>query len=470
MTSAARTFATIASTAPPSGRPARLERAVVLGGSVAGLLAARVLADHAETVVVIERDPVATAGLGARRGVPQSSQVHALLRGGAQQLERWFPGFAARAVAAGAQRVPPTRQALYTDGVSVPGVSEVLTATRPFLEHQVREHVRELPNVRFTTGRVTGLEFDDTAVTGARFESEGTGGREAADLVVDATGRASRVSDWLTAAGWDAPPMTRQVTGINYATAFFRRPPGEHDVLAAVALVSPEVGGDLASATFTAVEEDRWIVLMAGFGECRPGHTADDMVRRGRHYFPAPFGRVVSNELLGDVVTYRQGDSRRRDWAKAARVPARLLAVGDAAASFNPIYGQGMSAAALHASCLSQFLRSGADLDAPARGFFDLQRVVVDAAWSISTGGDRSRPSIARPPQGLERLSAGLLGLVLDATVVDPVVARTFDGVAQMVEPPAALATPGVLWRSLRARRLPRPQPTAPLEPTGRTR
>lgn len=468
MTSAARTFARISSVSPPPGTPVRFGRAVVLGGSVAGLLAARVLAEHADSVLVIERD-AATEELGARRGVPQSSQVHALLRGGAQQLERWFPGFAARAVAAGAQRVPADRQALYTDGVAKTGLSELLTSTRPFLEHQVREHVRELPGVRFRTAHVTGLEFGGGAVTGVRCVSDGVEEHVPADLVVDATGRASRVPDWLGAAGWDAPPLTRQVTGINYATAFFRRPPGEPPVGAAVALVRPRTGGDLAGATFTPVEDDRWIVLLAGFGRCRPGRTAEDLVRRCRRDFPEPFGRVAAEELLGDVVTYHQGDSRRRDWSRAARLPARLLAVGDAVASFNPVYGQGMSSAALHASCLSMMLRSGADLDAPARDLFDLQRVVVDAAWTISTGGDRSRPSIDQPPRGLERLVAGLLDVVVDATVVDPVVSRAFDEVAQMVGHPARLLTPGVVVRSLSARRLPRPHPTPPLEPATQT-
>ncbi|NIZ90209.1 NAD(P)/FAD-dependent oxidoreductase [Kineococcus rubinsiae] len=467
MTSAARTFASISSVTPPPGAPARLGRAVVLGGSVAGLLAARVLAEHADRVVVIERDP-ATDHPGARRGVPQSSQVHALLRGGAVQLERWFPGFADRAVAAGAQRVPADRLAIYTDGVAAPGNSDLLTSTRPFLEHQVRELVRGLPGVELVTGRVTGLDLGGDAVTGVRYEADGAPRHLAADLVVDASGRASRVSDWLSAAGWNAPPLTRQVTGINYATAFFRRPPGEQDVSAAVALVTPETGGDLGGATFTPVEEDRWIVLLAGFGECRPGRTAEDMVRRCRQEFPEPFGRVASGELLGDVATYRQGDSRRRDWAAAARLPAGLLAVGDAVASFNPIYGQGMTSAALHASCLSRWLRSGADLGAPARAFFALQKVVVDAAWDLSSGGDRSRPSVNRPPRGLERVTAGLIDLVVDATVVDPVVARAFDGVTQMVEHPQTLASPGILWRSLRARRTPRPQPTPALEPADR--
>ncbi|PRY31813.1 FAD-dependent oxidoreductase [Pseudosporangium ferrugineum] len=465
MASAARTFATIGSVEPPTGAPAGLDRVVVLGGSMAGLLAARVLADHAATVVVIERDTL-TDVVAPRRGVPQGTQVHALLQAGGRQLERWFPGFDAGARAAGAQPISPQQWASYTDGVRKPvaPIGDALTATRPFLEQQVRERVRELPNVKIINGRVTGLDFNATEVTGVRYESDGDGGHEPADLVVDATGRASKVSDWLTAAGWDAPPMTRQITGINYATAFFRRPPGRPDIGAALCALTPAKGGDLAGVAFSAVENDRWIVMMGGYGTCRPGETAEDLIRRCRQDFPEPFGRAVSHGIIGDVITYRQADSRRRDWAKAGRLPARLLAVGDAVASFNPIYGQGMSSAALHASCLSMFLRSGPDLTAPARPFFDLQQVVVDAAWATSTAGDRARPSINLPPRGLERVRASLAGMVVEATTVDPVLALGFAKVTQMIEHPAVLATPGSLWRAWRARSVPRPRPVPPLE------
>jgi 2-polyprenyl-6-methoxyphenol hydroxylase-like FAD-dependent oxidoreductase len=465
--SKARTFARIGSTEPPPGAPPQLDTAVVLGGSIAGMMAARVLADHAQTVVVVERDAPSTDN-SPRHGVPQGTQVHALLPGGNRQMERWFPGFTAEAVAAGAFPATAEQRAAYIDGVpKVRGSSvDMLTATRPFIERQIRRRLLALPNVKALTARVTGLEFSDAAVTAVRYESGGTAGVEPASFVVDAMGRASRLSDWLEAAGWDRPPMTRQITGINYATAFFRRPPGPPTLNAVLALCSAKVGGDLGGATFAAVEDGRWIVMMGGYGECRPGNTIEDMIRRCRRDFPAEFGRVVDNELVSDVVNYRQADSRRRDFAAATHFPARLVAVGDAVASFNPIYGQGMSSAALHASCLSMFLHSGQDLDAAARHFFDLQQVVVDAAWGISTGGDLARPAVVAPrPRGY-RFTSWLSQQIIDATVTDARVSRLFDEVTHMVRHPDELAAPAVLSRALAARRHRRPAPAAPLEPS----
>jgi 2-polyprenyl-6-methoxyphenol hydroxylase-like FAD-dependent oxidoreductase len=462
--SPAKTFAEIGSDAPPAGPRAGLGTAIVLGGSVAGLLAARVLADHAGTVLVIERD-VLTPGGDGRRGVPQSSQVHALLAGGSRQLERWFPGFTARAVAAGASLVPPERQAMYIDGVrKVLGADiSLLSGTRPFLEGRMRAELLELPNVKVVTGQVTGLEFGATAVTAVRYESDGAAGREPADLVVDAMGRASRLSAWLESAGWERPPVVRVTTGINYATAFFHRPAGDHPYGTSLAVPRRELAREVGGAVFSAVEGDRWIAMMGGYGDFRPGSTAADMVRRFRTELPAPFGHVAANEMIGDVTTYRQADSRRRDFWACERLPARLAVVGDAVASFNPLYGQGMSSAALHASALSMFLRSAPDLDAPAREFLALQRVIVDAAWQISASEDRPEQEKRRTPAS-ERLARRIVDLIIQASVTDAPVNAAFQEVTQMLRHPGTLAGPKVIWRAWRARNNPLPAPTPPLE------
>jgi 2-polyprenyl-6-methoxyphenol hydroxylase-like FAD-dependent oxidoreductase len=464
MSSPARRFAEIVSDKPAAGPRAELGTAIVLGGSVAGMLAARVLAEHAEAVLIIERD-VMTEGVGGRHGVPQSSQVHALLAGGSRQLERWFPGFIARSVAAGASLVPPERQAQYVDGVrKVAGADiSLLSGTRPFLEHRIRAELVKLPNVKVITGRVTGLEIGATAVDAVRYESNRVAGRESADLVVDAMGRASRLSAWLESAGWQRPPVVRMTTGINYATAFFHRPPGEHPYATALAIPGDILDEEVGGAVFSAVEGDRWIAMMGGYGDFRPGSTAEDMIRRFRTRLPEPFGHVAANEMIGDVTTYRQADSRRRDYWACERLPARLAVVGDAVASFNPLYGQGMSSAALHASALSMFLRSSPDLDAPARDFFALQRVIVDAAWQISTSVDRTGPEERdRMPVG-DRLARRIVDLIIRASVTDSAVNTAFHEVTQMLRHPSTLFDPRVVWRAWWARKNPRPAPTPPL-------
>ncbi|MBT0772271.1 hypothetical protein KIH74_25220 [Kineosporia sp. J2-2] len=465
MTTAASTFHAITSAGPPVTPPAKsLGTAVVLGGSIAGLLAARVLADHAATVLVMERDELPEGGV-PRKGVPQGGQAHVLLAAGGGFLERWFPGFTDRAIEAGACLVTTDRVAVYDDGVPRVNGADVrrLALTRPFLEDLVRAELRAVPNVKSLTGRVTGLEFGDTAVTAVTYESAGVSGVEPADLVVDAMGRASRVSDWLEEAGWDRPPMVRVISGVNYATAFFRRPPGTPGVGLAMNLTGSKYGGAASGAIAMAVENDRFIVVQGGYGDFRPGSTAADMVARCRTEHPEPFGRAVEGEMLGEVATFRQADSRRRDFCSCERLPARLVPVGDAVASFNPLYAQGISSASLHAGALSLFLRSEPDLDVPARAFLDLQRVVVDAAWSISTTGDAAAAAGAGTRTLAQRVSGWLVARVVAASMTDAPVNRVFVEVTQMLRHPSELARPGILLRSLLAARHRRPDPVPPL-------
>ncbi|MFK3985258.1 FAD-dependent oxidoreductase [Micromonospora sp. NPDC050397] len=456
---AAMTFAEIGSVEPSTGRPTRLGTAVVLGGSVAGMLAARVLADHAEQVIVIERDSAPEDGVG-RNGVPQGSQAHLLLPAAERQLERWFPGFAEDAVSAGATQAPSHRRSVFLDGMRRAEGAPVhlLSATRPLIEHKIRQRLDAVPNVRTVTAQVTGLTVDDTRVTAVQAIAGDVLTSYPADLVVDATGRGSRLGSWLEAAGRPKPALIRQVSGVNYATIFLRRQDGPAPYDTSLAIVSPRVGGDFGMAFFGAVENDRWILTMAGYGECRPGATVEDMLRRCREDLPAPFGQLADNEPVTDVTTYRIADSRRRDFLGTPHLPAGLIAVGDAVASFNPVYGQGISSATLHASCLSMFLHSGQPISEPARHFFDLQRVVVDAAWDLSTFADLARPSVTAPrPRGY-RVTRWLSGRISAATLVDPVVSRRFEEVSYMLRHPSDLRTGDMLGRALRARR---PKPGA---------
>jgi 2-polyprenyl-6-methoxyphenol hydroxylase-like FAD-dependent oxidoreductase len=205
-----------------------------------------------------------------------------------------------------------------------------------------------------------------------------------------------------------------------------------------------------------AVEDDRWLVLVAGYGDDRPSREIEDFRRRCREDFPPVFGQVAERaELIGDVLTYHQADSRRRDYDELERFPAGLVVAGDAVASFNPIYGQGMTSAALHASCLSAYLRSGPSLDKPARAYFEQVRVVVDAAWQVSTFADLELPHVNGPfPRGY-RLVKWFSGLIFQGAAVDSQLNDQFNRVTTMLAHPNSLARPRTVLRALRCRLLP---------------
>ncbi|GAA1554774.1 FAD-dependent oxidoreductase [Kribbella sancticallisti] len=460
--SAAQRYARISTAERPADTRVMMRRAIVLGASMAGLMAARVLSDHADEVLVIERDDSADSAL-PRPGVPQGTQVHALLPAGQAQLDRWFPGFTAEVVAAGAVDPPPTGVQTFVNGIRRPAspretLGQALVSTRPFLESQVRRRTLEIGNIKLVHGRADGLDFTGDRVTAVRYHPTGEDGivTEVADLVVDATGRSSRLSDWLGAAGWPRPALTRMPIKLNYATALFKRDPAVCDVWVSVAQTQPSSGQTARMGGVLAVEDDRWLVLVAGYADDRPSRDVEEFRTRCREDFPPAFGQIADRgELVGEVITYHQADSRRRDYDRLERFPAGLIVAGDAVASFNPIYGQGMTSATLHASCLSAYLRSGPSLDEPAREYFEQVRVVVDAAWQVSTFADLELPHVNGPfPRGY-RLVKWFSDLIFQAAAHDNRLNDQFNRVTTMLDHPTALARPLTLLRALRRTYLP---------------
>jgi 2-polyprenyl-6-methoxyphenol hydroxylase-like FAD-dependent oxidoreductase len=449
--SAIAAFTRLVEARPPERPSIWFNTTCVLGGSIAGLLAARVLADHARSVVVIERDAVNAEGR-SRAGVPQDRQVHVLLPGGRRWLEHWLPGLTRDLQNHGAVLSGPGQFVQYTDGRPQIHEHPLLTASRPLLESRIRARVLALPNVATRRSQVTGLEYRDGRVTAVRCRSSQAGHVLPADLVVDAMGRASRVAGWLEDDGYDAPPLQRLATSINYASALFKRtrPPA---LTAAVALFSPPYPVDgIAVAGLGAIEHEQWLVLLMGYDDSRPGRTLEAF-QDSCAKLPPVFGEAARDAVTGEIFTYHQADSRRRDFAGLARFPAGLLSVGDAVASFNPIYAQGISAAALHASCLSEYLSTEPIPGRPATAFFDLERLVVDAAWTLSAGGDAARLDAltgAQVPQDISR-QRWALNQLIQASPADQVVARAVNDVTFMLAHPDTLADPALLNRAIAA-------------------
>ncbi|MBL7255472.1 FAD-dependent oxidoreductase [Paractinoplanes lichenicola] len=462
--SAADRFALLSTAEPPSGQRVLFERAVVLGGSIAGLMAARVLSDHAEQVLIIERDDLAeldapddqiaadpAGAVAPRPGVPQGSQVHALLPSGLTQLERFFPGFVDEALAAGAVNPPPGTSHFYMDGKlrdepPTGPAAQALISSRPFLEALIRHRVLGLANVRTVKGRAEGLILHGEAVAGVRHSD---GREEKADFVVDATGRSSRLGDWLEGHGFAKPPMQRMGIKLNYATALFHRP-ADAAVWTCISIANPGPGKVARIGGYTPIEGDRWTVLVSGYDDDRPGRDASEFRQRCVDDFPPEFGAVATTAAqVGDVITYHQADSRRRDFHKLTRFPARLIAAGDAVASFNPVYGQGMTSATLHASALSEYLRGGPDLAKPALSYFQDVKVIVDAAWQVSTMADLALPHVDGPyPKGYKAIQ-WVTGLIFKASMRDQSINQRLGQVTTMLEHPSALAQPRFLLRAL---------------------
>jgi 2-polyprenyl-6-methoxyphenol hydroxylase-like FAD-dependent oxidoreductase len=422
------------------------EHAIVIGGSMAGLLAARVLADRCKRVTLIDLDTFPEVG-HQRRGVPQGVHTHALLCSGRRVIDRLLPGFSAECLAAGA--VPGDVCAdgrWYFEGGRLAKCSsglEGLLVSRPLLEGIVRSRVLKIANLDvIQNGVVDSLIFseDKRAVTGVRANGEAL----SAGVVLDATGRGSHSPAWLEANGYAKPEEERVEVGIGYTTRLFRRSPDQLNGDGAV-VICPTPEGK-RGGVMCAQEGLRWTVtLIAHFGNYAPSEL-DGFVEFARN-LPAPdiYETIRNSEPIGEPQSARFPASLRRRYERLEKFPDGYFVFGDAICSFNPIYAQGMSVAALQAEALEASLEHGVS----ARDFFRRAAKVVDSPWSIAVGSDL-RISETKGPRskGVEFIN-WYMAKLHKAAHRDPAASVAFLRVANLVAPPPSVMHPKVAMRVL---------------------
>jgi 2-polyprenyl-6-methoxyphenol hydroxylase-like FAD-dependent oxidoreductase len=431
------------------------EHAVVLGGSIAGLLAARVLADRYASVTLVERDRL-PAGAEHRRSVPHGHHVHGMLPRGLQILEELLPGFTQRVVSAGGLAGDVLANVRwYLNGRLLRRAETGLTAlsaSRPLLEAAIRERVRALPNVTVLDGydvvglcASAGLERITAAtVTGP------TGGdirTVPADLVVDATGRGSRTPRWLAELGYEPPPIDRVVVGLSYSSCLFEEPDGMFgdDIV----VVTARFPGQRRSSVMQRLEGGRVLVTLAGVLGERPPDTLDGFPGYARTLaMPDTYEMVRAAKPIGAPVPFRCPTYVRHRYEQLTRFPAGLLIAGDANCSFNPVYGQGMGVAAMNALALRDELEHGGEPD-PYRYFLAVSRT-LEAPWRLAVGADLALPGVTGPVLPDSPLTGEYLGRLQLAATEDTEVAAAFLRVTSLVDPPAALLRPDIVERVIR--------------------
>jgi 2-polyprenyl-6-methoxyphenol hydroxylase-like FAD-dependent oxidoreductase len=426
--------------------------AVVLGGSIGGLLAARALSDAFDRVTVIERDSL--AGTGQRKGVPQGHHAHAILAKGREVVEELFPGLTQDLAAAGALPIDLPNDLHWHNGPRpfrrAPSDLLALGLSRPALEDYLRARVRALSNVEVRGGHeAVGLVATDDrrVVTGATVIGVDTGRPEdlAADLVVDATGRSNRSAVWLSRLGYDAPVEDTVKAGIVYATREYRRRPLPSGLAGVVTGVSPAYPYGVA---LLPLEGDRWILTLAGFSDDVPPTDVagfNDFACR----FPIEDVHDIVHHAppLTAPKPYRVPASVRRRYERLRRLPEGYLAFGDALCSFNPIYGQGMTVAAVEAAVLRDCLRErGPGLP---RRFYRQAARIIDIPWDIAVGGDLAFPAVVGRRTLKIRILNAYMRKVLRAAEADPAVSLAFLQAINLTHPPQRLFAPGLLRRVL---------------------
>lgn len=407
------TLSSIARTQPES--PILREHAVVIGASMAGLLASRVLSDYFQRVTLIDRDDLPEQ-VENRQGVPQGRHLHTLLVRGEQIISNLFPGIDTELVQAGATKLDMPGDVLWFQegGYKIRFNSGIIALfmSRPLLEYYVRRRVLAVENLtclQHCDVKHLNASSDHTRVTGVKIQQRTAGSTEvslAADLVVDATGRASRSPKWLEALGYPRPEESAVKVDITYTSRTYRQ---NRDLLPnAKGLVILPAPPDVKRAGgLFPIEGGRWILTLAGWlGEQAPRDEQGFLEFAKGLASPDIYHVISRAEPLSDFVVHRFPSSLHHHYERMTRFPEGYLVTGDALCSFDPVYGQGMSVSAMEAEALDRCLEQASQrnsLQGLSHDFFHEAVQAIKNPWMLAVGEDFRFPGVTGPkPVGID--------------------------------------------------------------------
>jgi 2-polyprenyl-6-methoxyphenol hydroxylase-like FAD-dependent oxidoreductase len=441
------------------------EHAVVCGGSMAGLLAAKALSDFYRSVTVVERDEL-PQGTFQRRGVSQGRHLHTMLSGGIPYLVGLFPGVLDDLTDAGAivleRPDDPTlfhlsigeRVFCQSGRFTRSGDMVVVLASRPLLEGVIRRRVRQIANIALLDGHdaaetVIGPSGRVSAVRVANRETR-LETLLTADLVVDATGRAARTPAFLETNGYQRPIERRYPIGLTYSSQFFRLPPGgltEKAVIDIPTLERP------AGAGLLAYEDETVIVTLIGYAGYRTPTELSGFLDSVADCLPPKVSAALhASEPIGGVSVQHYPVSVWRRYDKLKRFPLGYLVMGDAICSFNPVFGQGMTSAAVQASVLRKCL--SCSTDELSRRFFRASAKKLAPMWLANWTTDYTiMPTNKKAQLKLKKLANLGMDKVWEAATADTMLAETIFRQMQHLDPPTALWKPATLRRVIAGNR-----------------
>jgi 2-polyprenyl-6-methoxyphenol hydroxylase-like FAD-dependent oxidoreductase len=421
------------------------QRAVVCGAGMGGLLAARVLSEFYGTVTVVERDKLPDAA-DQRRGVPQGRHFHVLWSRGAEELARLFPGIHDDLIAAGAEvcddgdlsrvSIRLAGHELSREGkLSDPSAVKLHLLSRPLLESHVRRRVSAIDNVEILDGHdfVDPIAPNPRRVTGANIVDRDSGAKRElnADLLVDAMGRSARTPAFLDGLGYGRPVAERSTTNANYTSLLLRIPEGIIKERMTFVVPAPKkpTGG-----AFSVYEHDTWIFTLTRLADNEPPNDLTGMIRMATQFAPPALLRALKRgEPIGEISVFRYPGAIWRRYDQMDRFPAGFLVFGDAICSTNPIYGQGMTVAALEATALQDCLADGnGDL---SRRFFAAAAEQIGPMWASNQFNDLYMDS-GDPDHAASKELLEFREAVLSAAESSPALTEKLYRSMNLVDPP----------------------------------
>lgn len=435
--------------------------AIIIGGSMSGLLAARILSDHFDTVTIIERDTL-PENAEYRSGTPQAHHLHALLAHGQRLMEDMFPNIQQDFDEAGAIRMrwgldTSTRVASgWIDRFDANIESHVIS--RITLEWVVRNRIYKIPNIAFMTEQqVNNLLTNDskTQIIGVRTTSRKTHEEHNlyADLVVDASGRGSKSMKWLQDMGYSAPTETIINSYLGYATRWYELPENTTYDWVSLLLQSNPKEGLYRGGGALIIEGNRAVVTVAGMNKDYPPTDEAGFLEFAKSLVePTIYEFIKDLKPISPIYGYRRTENRLRHYEKLERMPQGFIVMGDAVCGFNPIYGQGMTSAAIQANQLAQLLDGSGVADVVTNPLAFQKRVAkaVNGAWLMATGEDLRYPGTdGATPNAIDRATQRYMDWMVLAMIHDDVLSTAFVNAMNLTIHPLRLFHPKYVVRVL---------------------
>ena len=434
------------------------QKAIVLGGSMSGLVAARALSNHFEEVTIIERDPLHDFP-ETRKGQPQAKHVHALLPSGLDILSGYFPNLKDELNSHGAIE---NDLGMVNNWYSYGGFKtrceigiNAMTMSRQLLDLLVRKNTLAAPNISLmdqtTVEKLISNEGHQT-VTG--IEISGATGKQKieSDLIVDTSGRGSRTPKWLKAMGYPEPTESKVTINVTYKTARYERDPNDarsRDII----VYSPEAPNGKVGVMLLPIENNQWMLTLAGWHGADPLPDEGELLTFLKSLPHADFYDIVSqSKPITKFASFKFQNSLRRHYEKLNKFPGRYLVLGDAHVSLNPVYGQGMTSACLQGKALDEALQMDSLLNPKfSKAYFEKAAKIIDRCWKAATVEDFRYPET----QGIKPMGVGLVNKYMTwvhkASMKDEVVYSEFLKVAGLLKPATALFSPKVMFRLIGA-------------------
>jgi 2-polyprenyl-6-methoxyphenol hydroxylase-like FAD-dependent oxidoreductase len=389
----------------PPNKNKKYKHAIVCGGSIAGLISARVLLDHFERVTIIDQDDILTLVKNdvpqPRNCVPQQYFTHAVHSLFTTAVENLFPGIGAYYVDQGAHPVDygEWKWYFYTGWFVTRKIGKTLmVATRPLIEHGVRKFLYKSYSERITTlcGSVIGMIAEDGSdmVDGicVRLKNSDTETKIFGDFVVDATGKASKGVKWLKELGYEEPPYDEYDAFVSYAARVYKKPEisPKDEVMQPLAVLSHPHSGIARNGYVFETENKQILATFIGLSKEAPPSTNFEEWASG---FPVPYlyDSIKHLEPVTSVRTLKAGKNRILFYDQV-KTPSNFAAVGDALSNFNPTYGQGLSCAALGALTLDVAFRE-TDLKSLSQNYFNKMKWRLFITWNLPKALDQGYPN-----------------------------------------------------------------------------